>query len=312
MHSRRLGHSGLTVSRLALGTLTWGLGVDEEGARDQLEAFVEAGGTLVDTGHSYGEGAAETWLGRLIGPVVPRSQVILATKSGVRAGPSGRVVDLSRRALLDDLDVSLRRLGTDHVDLWLVHAWSDAVPLAETLGALEFAVRSGRARYVGVSNYSGWQAARAFSLVEEQRIPLLCNEVEVSLLAREAEYEVLPAARCLGFGVLAWAPLGHGVLTGKDRNGMPPDSRAASLTFPRSVQRHLDERSAPIVDAVVTAARGLGVPPAQVALAWVRDLPGVSSAVVGARTVAQLRAALTADELSLPAEIRAALDDVSC
>lgn len=311
MHTRRVGRSGLTVSRLALGTLTWGLGVDQEGARDQLEAFVAAGGTVVDTAASYGDGAAESWLGRLIGAVVPRDGLVIVTKSGVRPGPAGRVVDVSRRALVADLDASLRRLGTDHVDVWLVQAWSDDVPLAETMGALEYAVSSGRARYVGVANYGGWQAARAYSLLETARIPLLCNEVEISLVAREAEYEILPAAQSLGFGVLAWAPLGHGVLTGKYRNGVPPDSRGASLAFPRSVQRYLDARSAPVVDAVVTAARGLGVPPSQVALAWVRDLAGVSAAVVGARTVAQVQAAVAAEALTLPMEIRAALDDVS-
>lgn len=311
MHTRRLGRSGLHVSRLALGTLTWGLSVDAEVARDLLTAYVEAGGALVDTAHGYGGGVAEEWLGELLGPVVPRDQVVVVSKAGIRRGPAGRVVDTSRRALLTDLDDSLRRLRTDHVDVWMAHAWSDDVPLEETLGALEYAVQSGRARYVGVSNYLGWQLARAFSLAELARLPLVADEVEVSLVCRDAEHEVLPAADHLGVGVLAWAPLGRGVLTGKYRGGIPPESRAASTDFPAFRERFLDERAVSITEAVATAAQGLGVSPAEVALAWVRDLPGVTAPIVGVRTLAQLRAALRAEELELPAELRRALDDVS-
>ncbi|HNV15903.1 MAG TPA: aldo/keto reductase, partial [Dermatophilaceae bacterium] len=193
MLSRHLGRSGLAVSRLGLGTLTWGVEVDEEGARDQLTAFVAAGGTLVDTAHGYGAGAAETMLGTLLkARAVPREDLVLVTKAGIRQEGDRRIVDVSRRGLLRELDGSLARLGTDHVDVWLAHAWSDSVPLEETLGALEYAVSSGRARYVGVSNYSGWQTARAFSLLESARIPLVANEIEHSLLHRDGEHEVLP------------------------------------------------------------------------------------------------------------------------
>lgn len=311
MQTRRVGRSGLAVSRLGLGTLTWGRGVDAEGARDQLTTFVEAGGTLVDSAHSYGDGLAETWLGELLGPVVPRDDVVLVTKAGLRRGSDGPVVDASRRALLAALEESLRRLRTDHVDLWLAHAWCPDVPLEETLAALEYAVRSGRARYVGVSNYGGWQAARAFSLLERSGVGLVADEVELSLLARDAEHEVLPAAQDLGFGVLAWAPLGHGVLTGKYRGSMPPQSRATSRHFPGFVQRFLDARSASVTDAVVTAARGLGVPAAQVALAWARDRAAVAAALVGARTPNQLTTAIDSEQLTLPEQIRTALDEVS-
>jgi len=151
MLCRHLGRSGLTVSRLGLGTLTWGLEVDEEGARDQMTAFTGAGGTLIDTAHGYGGGAAETMLGRLLaGRVVARDEVVIVSKAGSRRGPAGSAVDVSRRALLRDLDESLARLGTDHLDVWLADAWSDDGPLAETLGALEYAVSSGRARYRGL------------------------------------------------------------------------------------------------------------------------------------------------------------------
>ncbi len=312
MLSRHLGRSGLAVSRLGLGTLTWGVEVDGECARDQLSAFVAAGGTLVDTAHGYGGGAAETMLGTLIANrVVAREDLVVVTKAGIRREGEHRIVDLSRRGLLRELDESLTRLGTDHVDLWLAHTWSDTVPVEETLGALEYAVSSGRARYVGVSNYSGWQTARAFSLLESARIPLVANEIEHSLLHRDGEHEVLPAAQALGFGVLAWAAQGRGILTGKYRTGIPPQSRATSRVFPRFLDRYLDERTASISDAVVTAARGLDVPPSQVALAWARDTPGVTAVLVGARTLVQLQAALGSESLELPGPVREALDDVS-
>lgn len=311
MRHRRLGRSGLRVSRLALGTMTWGRAVDEEGARDQLRAFVEAGGTLVDTAHGYAGGRAETILGGLVGEVVPRDEVVLCTKSGVIRRGDARVVDTSRGGLLRQLDASLGRLGTDHVDLWLVHSWSDEVPLEETIGALETAVSSGRTRYVGVSNFSGWQSARALSLLEQMRIPLVANEIQYSLLHRDPEFELVGAGLALGFGLLPWSPLGRGVLTGKYRHGIPSDSRATSRDFPGFAERFLDADSRSVVEAVDTAAKGLQVSPTEVALSWVRDRPGVTAPIVGARTVAQLRTALASEDLDLPREIAVALDEVS-
>ena len=306
-----MGTSGLSVSRLGLGTMTWGRTTDEETAREQLRLFVEAGGNLVDTAHGYADGASEEILGRLIEEDVPREDVVICTKSGISRRSGQRVVDTSRHSLLSQLDTSLERLGTDHVDLWLVHTWSDDAPLAETLSALEWAVSTGRARYVGVSNYSGWQAARALSLLEQARVPLVANEVEYSLVNRSAEPDLLAAAQALGFGLLPWSPLGRGVLTGKYRHGIPADSRAASRDFPRFTARYLDDRSSSVVEALATAAKGLDVTPAEVALAWVRDRPGVVSPVVGARTTAQLRTSLASEAVELPEEIVAALDEVS-
>ncbi|WP_374969058.1 aldo/keto reductase [Terrabacter sp. BE26] len=308
---RRLGSSGLTVTPLALGTMLWGNAVDRHEAGDHLRAFVDAGGNLVDTAYGYGGGDAETILGGLLGSSIPRDDVVVCTKAGISRAGGQRRVDVSRRGLMGQLETSLRRLGTDHVDLWLVHTWSDDVPLSETLSALEWAATSGRARYVGVSNYSGWQSARAFSLLESARVPLVANEVEYSLVCRTPEHEVAPAASSLGFGLLPWSPLGRGVLTGKYRNGIPSGSRAASGDFPGFAERFLDEHTRRVSDAVAMAARGLGVKSAEVALAWVRDRPGVAAPVVGARTSAQLRSALTSLELTLPEEIVAALDDVS-
>src|SRR3954463_2207378 len=157
MQHRSLGATGLKVSRLGLGTMTWGRDTDEHEARDQLIAFAEAGGTLVDTAAAYGAGASEELIGTLIGDVVARDEVVLATKAGISARRGGREYNTSRGHLLSSLDASLRRLGVDHVDLWQVHIWSDDTPLEETLAALDSAVQSGRASYVGVSNYTGWQ-----------------------------------------------------------------------------------------------------------------------------------------------------------
>jgi aryl-alcohol dehydrogenase-like predicted oxidoreductase len=289
----------------------WGTVVDDDTCRDLLATYLEAGGTLLDTAYGYGLGASESLIGRLLGAVVPRDDLVLCTKAGAYARDGRHLRDTSRAGLLRHLEASLSRLGTDYVDLWLVHDWSDGAPLEETLGALEYAVTSGRARYVGVSNYSGWQAARAFSLLENARIPLLANQVEYSLVNRAVEDDVLPAAEALGFGLLAYSPLGGGVLTGKYRNGVPSGSRAAMRQFPGFVRDRLDANAMAIVEAVTTAAAGLGVSACEVALAWVRDRPSVAAPVVGSRTVAQLRTALASEELELPPEIVAALDEVS-
>lgn len=308
MEQRRLGSSGLRLSRVGLGTLTWGRDTDEHEAAEQLGTFADAGGTYLDTAAGYGHGAAEELLGSLLGDVVDRRDVVLGTKAGLDA--EGRV-DASARALLRTLDESLARLRTDHVDLWLVQAWDPEVPLEETLGVLSTAVTSGRARYAGVANYSGWQLARAATLAQASGVPLVCDQVEYSLVRRAPEDDVLPAAEHVGAGVVAWAPLGRGVLTGKYRSGTPADSRAASPHLSAYVQPYLTPRARPVVDAVAAAAHGLECAPLEVALAWVRDAPGVSSAVVGARTAAQLRGVLAGEDLELPAEIRQALDDVS-
>jgi aryl-alcohol dehydrogenase-like predicted oxidoreductase len=313
MQQRHLGRTGLKVSRLGLGTLTWGRDTDEHEARDQLAAFTEAGGTLVDTAAGYGDGAAEELLGSLLGDVVARHDVVIATKAGIDRSRGERTVDVSRGYLISTLDASLKRLGVDHVDLWQVHSWADETPLEETLTALDYAVTTGRAAYVGVSNYSGWQSAQAatWQRAVPGRVPLASTQVEYSLLNRRVEAEVLPAAQALGLGVLPWSPLGRGVLTGKYRHGTPADSRAASPHFTNFVGGYLTERNARIVEAVAKAAEGLEWSPLEVALAWVRDRPGVTAPIVGARTAAQLRGSLTVEEVELPPQITAALDDVS-
>ena len=313
MQQRSLGATGLKVSRLGLGTMTWGRDTDEHEARDQLIAFAEAGGTLVDTAAGYGDGASEELIGTLIGDVVARDEVVLATKAGISRRTGERVTDTSRGHLLTTLDASLARLGVEHVDLWQVHLWTDDTPVEETLSALDLAVTSGRASYVGISNYTGWQTAQAatWQRAVPGRTPLASTQVEYSLLNRHVEHEVLPASRALRLGVLPWSPLGRGVLTGKYRSGTPSDSRAATEHFARFVGAYLDDRGRGIVEAVARAADGLGWSPLEVALVWVRDRPGVTAPVVGARTAAQLDGALGVEELTLPPEIVDALDDVS-
>ena len=313
MKHRHLGRSGLVVSRLALGTMTWGRDTDEDDAATQLLAFRDAGGTLIDTADTYVGGESERVLGRLLADVVPRDEVLVATKAWGVTGPGPMGRGASRGHLLAALDASLDRLQLDHVDLWQVHAWDSVTPWQETLAALDTAVSSGRVRYAGVSNYSGWQlgATASWQRAVPGRAPLVSDQVEYSLLQRGVEREVVPAARELGVGLLPWSPLGRGVLTGKYRNGAPSDSRGASEHFSQFVEPYLDERSASIVDAVLTAADGLGVSPVGVALAWVRDRPGVVAPIVGARTSAQLQASLAAEDVELPPEIRSALDDVS-
>ena len=197
----------MLVSRLGLGTMTWGRDTDEHEAADQLRAFVEAGGTLVDTAAGYADGDSESLVGALLGDVVGRDDVVLATKAGISRRDGERAVDMSRRALLDSLDASLQRLRTDHVDLFQVHTWSYLTELDETLAALDAAVTSGRTRYVGVSNYAGWQTARAATHQRARAVsgaaPIISTQVEYSLLERGIEREVVPAAAELGLGILA-------------------------------------------------------------------------------------------------------------
>jgi aryl-alcohol dehydrogenase-like predicted oxidoreductase len=309
MLQRPLGRSGLAVSRLALGTMTWGRDTDSDDAAAQLKAFRDAGGTLIDTADVYGDGEAEPVLGTLLGDVVRRDEIVIATKAGLRPGMQRRR-DGSRAHLLQALDRSLENLGTDHVDLWQIHGFDPDTPLDESLSALDYAVSSGRARYVGVSNFAGWQTAWAAAL-RPAGIRLIASQMEYSLVERGIEREVMPACGALGLGVIAWSPLGRGVLTGKYRYGIPADSRAASPHLERFTAPYLDARCGGIVEAVATAADGLGVAPLEVALAWVRDRPGVSAVILGSRTAGQLAGSLRSERVDLPREIRAALDDVS-
>ena len=313
MELRQLGRSGVRVSRLGLGTMTWGRDTDEHEAAEQLRFYLDAGGNFVDTAAVYGNGDAERVLGGFLGVMVPRDQIIIATKAGISFKSGERVVDNSRTSLLADLDRSLSHLRTDYVDLWQIHTWDENTPLEEVLSALDYAVSTGRARHVGISNFAGWQLARAVTLQNPifGKAPIISAQNEYSLLNRKIEREILPASRELGVGALAWSPLGRGVLTGKYRSGLPSDSRGASPHFSSFIEPYLDERSRKIVEAVMVASDGLGLSPLEVSLAWVRDCPGVTSAIIGARTGAQLRGALSAESVTLPVPVREALDEIS-
>ena len=313
MEKRLVGNSGLEISRLGLGTMTWGRDTDTHEAADQARAYFEAGGNFLDSASHYGDGDAERVIGGLIGTLFRREDVVISTKAGIFYESGLRKSDTSRTSLMATLDQSLARLGTDHVDLWQVQIWDSKVPIEDSLSALDWAYSSGRARYVGISNFNGWQSARAISLQEANsaKAPIISLQNEFSLLARTSELDALDCAINLQRGFIAWSPLGRGALTGKYRNGIPADSRAATPHFAPFIEPYLNEKSRRIVEAVSVAAQGLGYAPLEVALAWVRDFPGVTSAVVGARTGAQMRGILTSEEIELPDLVRTALDEIS-
>lgn len=313
MELRRAGRSGLQISRIGLGTMTWGRDTDTHEAADQARAYFDAGGNFLDCASHYGDGDAERVIGGLIGTLFKREDVLISTKAGVNYENGSLITDSSRNSLMSTLDRSLTRLGSDHVDLWQVQIWDSTVALEDTLSALDWAFTTGRARYVGISNFNGWQSARAITIQENNsaKAPITSIQNEFSLLNRLVEEEVLQCATSMDCGFIAWSPLGRGALTGKYRNGIPADSRAATPHLASFIEPYLNERSHRIVEAVAVAAQGLGFAPLEVALAWVRDFPGVTSAIVGARTGAQLRGILTSEEITLPAVVRKALDDIS-
>ena len=308
MQQRYVGNSGLRVSALSLGTMSWAGETDEQDATELLRTFVDAGGRHIDTAASYADGKSEALIGSLLGDVVSRTEVSISTKAGISTPDGRRTVDTSRNAMLSGLDASLARLGTDYVDIWFAQAWDPNVPLDETLSALEFALRSGRARYAGVSNFNGWQTAKAAAVAG---FPLVAAQAEYSLLQRKPEGELIPAVEDAGLGLLAWAPLGRGTLTGKYRGSIPGDSRAANPALAAYVEPYLGQQGSRVVEAVAMAAKGLGRTPLDVALSWVLSQHGVASAVVGPRTPVQLKEILDAQLVPLPPEISRALEDVS-
>jgi aryl-alcohol dehydrogenase-like predicted oxidoreductase len=308
MQQRYVGNSGLRVSALSLGTMSWASETDEQDASELLRTFVDAGGRHIDTAASYAGGRSEGILGALLGDVVSRTEVSISTKAGISTPDGRRTVDTSRNAMLSGLDASLARLGTDYVDIWFAQAWDANVPLDETLSALEFALRSGRARYAGVANFNGWQTAKAAAIAG---FPLVAAQAEYSLLQRRPEAELIPAVEDAGLGLMAWAPLGRGALTGKYRGSIPGDSRAANPSLAAYVEPYLGERSSRVVEAVSMAAKGLGRTPLDVSLSWLISQHGVASAIVGPRTPVQLKEILDAQLAPLPPEISLALEDVS-
>ena len=317
MRQRLLGPSGLAVSVQCLGTMTFGAETDEPEAHDLLDAFVDAGGTFVDTADVYQAGVAEEMVGRWFGKGGRRDEVVLATKARfpMGAGPNDR--GLSRAYLHQAVEASLRRLGTDHVDLYQAHCWDPAVPVEETLGALDVLVRQGKVRAVGVSNFTGWQLQRAVMVAAHRGLaPVTSLQPQYNLLAREIEWELVPLCRDEGLAILPWSPLGGGWLAGKYTRDEGPGAEGTRLGDDpgRGVEaweKRDQERTWAVVDAVRTIAGEREVSPAEVALAWVQDAPGVTSTILGVRTMAQLRSNLAAADLVLEKDERRHLDEVS-
>jgi aryl-alcohol dehydrogenase-like predicted oxidoreductase len=319
MEYRTLGGSGCAVSTLTLGTMTFGRETDEAGSHAQLDAFLEAGGTLVDTADVYGQGASEEIIGRWLGkqPAGIRSQVVLATKGRFPMGEGPNDAGLSRRRLRDALDASLRRLGVESVDLYQVHAFDPHTPLEETLRFLDDAVRAGKISYVGLSNYTGWQVQKIVDLAEFRGLARpVTLQPQYNLLVREIEWEIVPACQSTGLGLLPWSPLGGGWLTGKyTKDERPTGATRLGENPDRGVEaydrRSTAERTWDVIDAVESVASSRGASMAQVALAWLVDRPTVTSVILGARTLDQLHDNLGAAGLHLSPEETAQLDAAS-
>ncbi len=319
MDYRPLGRTGCAVSNLTLGTMTFGKETDEPGAHEQLDAFAEAGGNLVDTADVYNAGVSEEIIGRWLAdrPADVRDATVIATKGRFPTGDGVNDIGLSRRHLQRALDASLRRLGVDCVDLYQVHAWDPLTPVEETLGFFDDAVRAGKVRYAGLSNYAGWQVQKAVDVAEHRHLPRpVTLQPQYNLLAREIEWEIVPACLENGLGLLPWSPLGGGWLTGKYTRDQRPEGATRLGEDPaRGVEaydkRSASERTWAVVDAVQAAAESSGVPMSSVALSWLHDRPGVSSVILGARTTEQLTANLSAAGLHLDEATTAALDAAS-
>jgi aryl-alcohol dehydrogenase-like predicted oxidoreductase len=318
MRYRTLGRTGTVVSTLCLGTMTFGNETDEAGSHAQLDRFLDAGGTFVDTADVYSRGVSEeiigSWLRQRPGV---RDRLVIATKGRFPMGEGANDAGLSRTHLTRALDASLARLGVDAVDLYQAHAWDPLTPVEETLRFFDDAVRAGKIRYVGVSNFVGWQLQKAVLLARfGSHAPIVTVQPQYNLLARDIEHEIVPVCVAEGLGILPWSPLGGGWLTGKYRRDTPPSGATRLGENPqRGVEaydgRNRAERTWRVVDTLRAIADGRGVSMAAVAIAWLHDRPAVTSVILGARTVEQLDDNLTAADLSLRAEETARLDEAS-
>jgi aryl-alcohol dehydrogenase-like predicted oxidoreductase len=319
MEYRQLGRSGLRISALTLGTMTFGgrggfgaVGAtDVTGARRQVDICVDAGVNLIDTADVYSGGFAEEITGEVI--TGRRDSLLLSTKVRMTMGADPNDAGLSRQHIIAGCEASLRRLGTDHIDIYHVHEWDGQTRLEETMSALNSLVDAGKVRYLAASNYAGWQLMKALSVADAHGYErFAAQQVYYSLEARDAEFELVPLAVDQGLGILIWSPLAGGLLSGKyRRNASPSDgTRQLSGTWHEPPVRD-QEKLYDTIDVLVDIAAARGVSPAQVALAWLLGRPAVTSVIIGARTDEQLRDNLGAAELALAADERAALDKVS-
>jgi aryl-alcohol dehydrogenase-like predicted oxidoreductase len=317
MEYRLLGRSGLAVSRLCLGTMTFGHETDREGAFAQLDAFIEAGGTFIDTADVYSHGVSEEIIGGWLAerPTI-RDRVVIATKGRfpTNAYPTG--VGLSRRHLTDALDASLRRLGIDAIDVYQYHAWDPLTPVEEYLRFVDDAVRAGKVHYFGLSNFTGWQLtavverARAHGWTEP-----ISLQPQYNLLTRYIELEVIPAATEYGLGLMPWSPLAGGWLSGKYRRDELPTGATRLGEDPQRGMEGYTKRNTEatwaVLDAVAEVADSSGLTMAQVALAWLADRPGVTAPILGNRTMEQLTGSLAIADVHLDADATAKLDEAS-
>lgn len=318
MQYRQLGSSGLLVSTLTLGTLGWGgtgkagaTGqVDLEGARRQIALAREAGVNLIDTADVYSDGLAEEILGKALGN--DRDDVLIATKVRMPMGDKPNDAGLSRHHIIRAVEASLRRLGTDHIDLYQVHAWDGQTPLEETLGALDQLVSSGKVRYIGSSNYSGWHLMKALAVSDRGGLErFVSQQIYYSLHDRDAESELVPVSVDQGVGVLVWSPLSGGLLSGKYRRGVPAPAGSRHLTEWNEPPVHDEDRLYNIIEALVRIGEAHAVAAAQIALAYLLAKPAVTSVILGARTEDQLASNLAAADIVLSGEEMAELDAVS-
>jgi aryl-alcohol dehydrogenase-like predicted oxidoreductase len=315
MEQRQLGRSGVRVSELGLGTMTFGRECDEPTSRAILDRFLDGGGTLVDTANSYGQpsGASETILGRALAG--RRDGVVVATKVRFFTGDGSNDRGLSRRHVRMSVDASLRRLQTDWIDLLQVHSWDPVTPLSETLSTLDDLVHAGKVRYIGASNFTGWQLATANGLAAQNAWePFVSYQGNYSLVGRELEREVVPYCAYAGLGVLPYGPLGGGLLTGKYHRDTPPaaGTRAAGRGFSgEGMSRRMTEQAFATADVVREIAAESGRTPAQVALNWVTNRPQVTASLLGARTLEQLDDNLGSVGWRLDAEHVGRLDESS-
>lgn len=296
-----LGRTGARISSLALGTDGWVAGIDADAAEGVLRAYLEAGGDTLEVSARAG-GRAEEIVGAHVGALFAREDVMLVGRSAEG--------DCSRRALMRSLDATLGRLGTEHLDLWLVDASDAMTPAADVAASMEWALTSGRATYVGVCGVPPWRAVDLSHELAGRHITLTAHGLEYNLLERGAEGEAASAAAARGHGIVGGAALAGGVLTGKYRHATPAESRRAAGSVGAPVH-HLDATARATVESLATAAEGLGVHPTELALAWALRSPSVDALVVGARTPTQLRVALRAAHLAVPEEILTVLDEVS-
>jgi aryl-alcohol dehydrogenase-like predicted oxidoreductase len=318
MDYRTLGRSGCAVSDFCLGTMTFGLETDEAVAHRQLDLFVAAGGTFVDTADVYNRGASEEIIGRWFAARPPdvTDRVVLATKGRFATDASPNGIGLSARHLTRALDASLRRLSLDAVDLYQVHAFDPITPMEETLRTLDGFVRDGKIRYYGLSNFTGWQLTKAVHLARELNLTApVTLQPQYSLLVREIEWEIVPAAIDAGLGLLPWSPLGGGYLSGKYRRDQRPSGATRLGEDPdrgmEAWERRGVDRTWEVIGAVEEIAKARGVSMAEVALAWVTARPGVTSTILGARTTEQLEVNLRAADLRLSTDEVVALDVAS-